>query len=411
MIAAGKQLLRQAVHKHSVLGIRGLEERLFTAWFGGFFYNQIWEDPRVDLRALELDSESRVLAISSAGCNLLNYLTADPGAIVAVDLNPCHVYLTRLKLTALRHLPDHEKFFAFFGRADRDSNRDSYRRHIRDRLDEDTRRFWEGGGWLRRLLLGSRVKYFTRNLYDHARLGYFLRFVHGLARVQGRDPADLLAATARERQREIFERNIEPFFDHWLVRFAGRMPFLLFGLGIPPRQVDALRKEGDGSLAGIYRERVRRLACGHSLDDNYFTWQAFGRRYDVEGRRALPEYLKRENYERIKPRTGRVQTHMTSLHAFLMSQPDDSLDRFVFLDAQDWMKPEEIVALWNEVARTGRPGTRVIFRTASSRSPVEEVLPRQLRKRFSYDRTLSQQLHEQDRSAIYGGFHVYEKPR
>jgi S-adenosylmethionine-diacylglycerol 3-amino-3-carboxypropyl transferase len=411
MIATGRQLLKRAVHSRSLLGVRGLEERLFTAWFGGFFYNQIWEDPRVDLAALQLTADSRLLAISSAGCNLLNYLTVEGGPIVAVDLNPHHVYLTRLKLAALRRLPDYESFFRFFGRAGDPANLEGYRTHIREGLDPEARRFWDGGSWLRRRLRGSRVRYFKRNLYDHARLGLFLRAVHGLARLQGRDPARLLASTSLDEQREVFERDIEPFFDHWLVRLAGRMPFLLFGLGVPPRQFDSLRREGRGSLTDVYRQRVRRLACAHPLSDNYFAWQAFGRRYDLEARRALPPYLQQKNYRLIKHRVGRVQAHMTSLHAYMMSQPDDSLDRFVFLDAQDWMKPEEIVSLWREVARTGRPGSRVIFRTASATSPVEEALPRQLRKRFVYQRELSQRLHQRDRSAIYGGFHVYEKPR
>ena len=50
-----------------------------------------------------------------------------------------------------------------------------------------------------------------------------------------------------------------------------------------------------GKLFDMYRERVRRLACGFPLDDNYFAWQAFGRRYDHDGRRALPDYLNPED--------------------------------------------------------------------------------------------------------------------
>jgi hypothetical protein len=46
--------LQAAVWHHPLASKRGLLERLFTFWFNSFVYNQIWEDPRVDLAALEL---------------------------------------------------------------------------------------------------------------------------------------------------------------------------------------------------------------------------------------------------------------------------------------------------------------------------------------------------------------------
>ena len=64
-------LLRDAVSNSK--GGSGFLQRLFAVWFDAFVYNQIWEDPRVDLEALELDGDSRVLTISSGGCNAMNY--------------------------------------------------------------------------------------------------------------------------------------------------------------------------------------------------------------------------------------------------------------------------------------------------------------------------------------------------
>ena len=40
-------------------------------------YNTCWEDPRLDRQALNLSSADRLLVISSAGCNALDYLLAD----------------------------------------------------------------------------------------------------------------------------------------------------------------------------------------------------------------------------------------------------------------------------------------------------------------------------------------------
>ena len=55
-------------------------------------YNQCWEDPALDQEALQLGPHDRVLAITSAGCNVLDY--ALRGArVVAVDANPRQSHL------------------------------------------------------------------------------------------------------------------------------------------------------------------------------------------------------------------------------------------------------------------------------------------------------------------------------
>jgi S-adenosylmethionine:diacylglycerol 3-amino-3-carboxypropyl transferase len=95
------RLLKAAVFNTPAITTKGLLDRLFALWFERFVYNQIWEDPSVDLEALQLDETSRVVTIASGGCNVLNYLLAGPKSIVAVDLNPAHIALTKLKLDLL----------------------------------------------------------------------------------------------------------------------------------------------------------------------------------------------------------------------------------------------------------------------------------------------------------------------
>src|SRR5580658_549124 len=104
-ISMANLLLDKAAHQKPATTKRGALERLFTLMFQGFVYNQIWEDPVVDLAALDLKSDHRVITIASGGCNVLNYMAADPAKIIAVDLNPNHIALTKLKLAALENLP------------------------------------------------------------------------------------------------------------------------------------------------------------------------------------------------------------------------------------------------------------------------------------------------------------------
>lgn len=409
MVQATQHLVEKAVHRHPALSKEGMMERLFSFWFDSFVYNQIWEDPRVDLEALQLREDSRVLTIASGGCNALNYLSARPAEIVALDINRYHIYFTRLKLAALAYLPTYENFYSFFGFGNQQDNVSHYNLYLSSRLDSATRSFWEGETWLRRKVIGPRINYFAKNIYDYAKLGYLLRLLHGLCKVTRKDPARILHATTRAEQEQIFEETLAPFFDNRLVKIIGSQPLVLFSLGIPPRQLEFLQREMRGNIMDLYRERVKRLMCDFPIEDNYFTWQALTRGYDHTSRRALPEYLKPEGYELRKQGVHRIRTEIAHMTQFLQQQPKGAFDRFVLLDSQDWMESQQITALWTEIDRVGKPGTRIIFRSGSSFSPVEEALPTELRRRFVYAREQSEQLLKLDRAAIYGGFHLYTK--
>ena len=58
-------LLKTAVYQSRAASKKGLLERLFAVWFQRLVYNQIWEDPAVDLEALRIGPSSRVITIAS----------------------------------------------------------------------------------------------------------------------------------------------------------------------------------------------------------------------------------------------------------------------------------------------------------------------------------------------------------
>jgi S-adenosylmethionine-diacylglycerol 3-amino-3-carboxypropyl transferase len=397
------KLLADAVHANKLTSKRGLLERLFTLAFSGLVYPQIWEDPEVDMAALDLGPGKRLITIASGGCNVMNYLTARPEAIHAVDLNPAHIALLELKLAAARHLPGHEPFFRFFGHADEKENTARYDRFLRDRLPDATRAYWEKRG-----LTGRRqISIFTRNIYRYGLLGRFIGLTHLIARAYGKNPRLMLTAEGLEDQRRLFEEHLAPVFDSRFVRWLCRMPVSLYGLGIPPAQYAALTADAHGDVAGLLRERLERLACDFPLEDNYFAWQAFGRGYDRRERRAVPLYLKRDNFETLRDTAGRVEARQMSMTDRLREMADESLDAYVLLDAQDWMTPAQMAELWTEIGRTAAPGARVIFRTAAPASPLERALTPDMLAMWRYDPTTVAGYVARDRSSIYGGFHLY----
>jgi S-adenosylmethionine-diacylglycerol 3-amino-3-carboxypropyl transferase len=409
-MSSEQDLVLGAVKQKDASKKQGALQKLFAVWFDAFVYNQIWEDPRVDLQALNLDERARVLTISSGGCNALNYLLANPGRVTAVDLNRHHIFLLNLKIAALKFLPTYDDFFAFFGFGKSDRTIQNYETFIAPNLDAETRKFWETSSLLGKITHGRRINFFRKGgLYEHSRNGYFLRFFHKFSHLLGCRPEEVLKAKTPEEQEKLYEKYIAPFFDSFVIKAIGKMPVTMFGLGIPPQQYAELKKDLDANanLIDVYKERTKRLAVEYPIYENYFAWQAFARKYDTENRRALPEYLKEENYAVLKENAAKIGTKIGSITEELKDKPSATFNRFVFLDAQDWMNTEMMTELWSAIAEKAEPGARIIFRTAGAASPIETNLPAALREKFVYEEEFSRELFKQDRASIYGGFHLY----
>jgi S-adenosylmethionine-diacylglycerol 3-amino-3-carboxypropyl transferase len=397
--------VRKAVYQNRALSRAGFSERLFALLFTGLVYPQIWEDPEVDIEAMDLLEGHRVVTIASGGCNVLAYLTRSPAHIDAVDLNAAHIALNKLKLAAVRHLPAQADLFRFFGEAGNATNSTAYDRFLAPHLDAATRRYWEKRGWRGR----RRIATFDRNFYRTGLLGLFIAAGHKTARLYGVDPSGILKADDLAAQRRFFEEELGPIFDRKLMRMVLSRKSSLFGLGIPPAQYDSLITSGDGSMASVLKARLEKLACDFPLNDNYFAWQAFARRYPTPGEGALPAYLDKANYEMLKANIGRVAVHHVNFTELLAKKPASSVDRFVLLDAQDWMTDEQLNALWTEISRTAARGARVIFRTAAEESVLPGRLSDALLGEWRYAEEESRHCSARDRSAIYGGFHLYVK--
>lgn len=395
-------LVRDAALQAAPVTKRGILERVFAQLFEGLVYAQIWEDPEVDMAALKLGPRSRLVTIASGGCNVMSYLTTDPMQVQAVDLNPAHVALLELKLTAARHLPHYEAFRAFFAEADTRENLRLYERFVEPQLAPSVRHYWNG----RDLAGRRRISLFRRNVYQHGLLGRTIQLGHLVCRMHGKRPQRLLDARDLAEQRRLFEAELAPVFESPLVRKLADLPAAYFGLGIPPAQFDALKADAGGKLATLMRSRVERLACDFPIHENWFAWQAFGRRYPGQGQ-GLPPYLRPEHFAALRERVDRVDVQQITVTDFLRRQDAASVDGYVLLDAQDWMSRAQIEALWAQMNRTARPGARVIFRTAGEETPLPQMLAPATLAPWHYDEDRSRELHARDRSAIYGGFHLY----
>ncbi len=401
--AIGDQL-GAAVHQNEAMSTTGALERQFSRLFRGLVYPQIWEDPVVDMAALKIGPGDNIVCIASGGCNMMSYLTAGPRSILAVDLSPAHVALGQLKLAAARHLPDYESFYDFFGRANSPANPGRYHENLAPHLDQDTRAYWEA-----RVLGRRRIGMFARGFYRFGLLGRFIGAAHLVGRLGRVDFKPLLVSKTLEEQVQFFNTRVAPLFDMGIVKYLARHRASLFGLGIPPAQYDKLAADGDGDVIPVLRERVRKLMCDFPIGENYFAWQAFNRGYAAAEPRALPPYLQRKAFEAVRSRDVDVRVLNRSLTDVLAEEPDGSKQCYVLLDAQDWMSDDQLAALWHHITRTASADARVIFRTGGAADILPGRIPANLLNQWDYFPAESEAGFAADRSAIYGGFHVYRR--
>jgi S-adenosylmethionine-diacylglycerol 3-amino-3-carboxypropyl transferase len=359
-------------------------------------YNQCWEDPARDQEALELGPDDRVLAITSAGCNVLDY--ALRGArVLAVDANPRQNHLLELKLAGIRTLT-FDDFFALFGDGATPRAREIYAA-LRDRLSLDAQAFWD-----RAIRLFDSSAAPGGTFYYGGTAGFFAlmfrHYVDHVARVRALLDS-MLAATALEEQVALYVSALRPrLLTGRLLRLVGSGGVLsLLGVPAPQRELVAARPGGVVAYLRSCLDHVMQVAL---LRENYF-WGVYIRgRYTHE---SCPEYLKREAFaklqaglvDHVEVRTGTVTESL--------GRDAGPFTAFVLLDHMDWMaqRPALLADEWQRIFAAAAPGARIIFRSGAA---DPSFLPGDVRERLRFDRERAQALHLRDRVGTYGSFHI-----
>ena len=108
---------------------------------GEYIYAFNWEDPKVDRQLLNINKDDVILAITSAGDNILDYLLESPRRIHAVDLNPNQNHLLELKIAAFTALP-HSDIWALFGQGHHSNFRSLLIHKLSPHLSSPAFQFW-----------------------------------------------------------------------------------------------------------------------------------------------------------------------------------------------------------------------------------------------------------------------------
>jgi S-adenosylmethionine-diacylglycerol 3-amino-3-carboxypropyl transferase len=380
--------------------LKSTQDLVFHHVHGGqLIYNTSWEDPRIDRELLKLDSNSRVVMITSAGCNALDYLLDAPAEIHAVDVNYRQNALLELKLAMIRG-NEFSDFFEMFGIGSHTEYKKVYRSVQKD-LPDFARDYWDG-----------RMNYFDpgglkKSFYYHGTSGAAAWLLGGALFKSKPNIKNfalcLLDAESIEQQREVYallEPKIWDKLSNWLIR--QRLVMTL--LGVPGPQVKLIEDQYPGGLGSYIKDKLRHVMSELPASENYF-WRVY-----LTGSYTMaccPNYLRSRNQSTLAKYASRIRTHTLNFSEFLRRHPG-KYSHFVLLDHQDWLAwhdPAALLEEWELILANSRPGAKILMRSAGLDM---DFIPDEVRSRLRYFPKLTDPLHKLDRVGTYGSLSFAE---
>lgn len=388
---------------------KSLNSRLFnTVHANNLIYNACWEDQRLDRQALGLTEKDRVVMITSAGCNALDYALTGPAHIHAVDVNFRQNAVLELKLAGIRAL-ELDDFFRLFGEGYHPDFNHLYWRRLRPVLPAEARAYWDG-----------HLDFFSgrgprKTFYYHGTAGFCAHlvsmYIDHIANLRQRINALLAADSLTIQQDLYFDQIHQSFWKRWVAWLSGRNT-TLYLLGVPQPQIEQIRRHY--RCISVFIKECLDTVFGHlPLADNYF-WRV----YLTGGytRTCCPEYLKPDNFARLQAGLAdRITTHTCTLTEFLTHNPLP-VSRFVLLDHMDWLSTfgrHLLQEEWQAIVDRATPDARIIWRSGGIE--VDYVDPLEVKRcgstwrmgdLLSYRRELAAALHATDRVHTYGSFYI-----
>jgi len=360
---------------------------------GNLVYNTCWEDPRLDRQMLDLKSDSRVVMITSAGCNALDYLLDGPAEIHAVDMNPRQNALLQLKI-AMIEWADFDDLFRLFGHGAHPKF-ESLLNGIKGDLHPFASRYWQAKS---HYFHSSRL---NPSFYYRGTAGKLAWLALHIFKRGSRRVRDCMAAlqhvTSLQEQRELYER-VRPTLWNGVVTWLLRQPMAMTMLGVPRSQLRMIECHFNGGITGFIQAKLEHVLTQVPFWDNYF-WRVYlTGRYTRE---CCPNYLREQHQSELRSMVGRIAIHSTTIANFLRENPGD-YTHYVLLDHQDWLAAHNSQALeeeWRLILENSMPGTCILMRSAS---PAIHFIPEFAMRCLQPHIALAESLHAQDRVGTYG---------
>ncbi|KYG40892.1 hypothetical protein M433DRAFT_77038 [Acidomyces richmondensis BFW] len=340
-----------------------------------YIYAFTWEDDRADARLLKITHDDVILALTSAGDNILSYAISRPKRIHAVDLNPTQNHLLELKVAALRSL-EHEDVWRLFGQGKHPNFHNLLVQQMSPYLSSHAFDYWLHQG-------PSTFDPQGKGLYNTGGSRHALRLVAWLGSLLGvrNDMRKLCAVETLAEQREIWHKRVRRVLLSRLLAYfvIGSERFLWKALGVPGEQ----RAMIENDYWQIRKERVNVTKSGQAIwnygvqtldpvandtllstDNHYYLVCLLGH-YTTASR---PTYLHPSSHAKLASpgALDNLRIHTDFLFDVLARMQAEALTIAVLMDSMDWFRPNgpECKAQVQAVNRALKVGGRVLIRSA-----------------------------------------------
>ncbi|KAK7551286.1 hypothetical protein IWX49DRAFT_206907 [Phyllosticta citricarpa] len=204
-----------------------------------YIYAFTWEDSREDAKLLQVKSNDVILAITSAGDNILSFALEKPRRIHAVDLNPTQNHLLELKVAAFTAL-GYADVWKIFGEGKHEAFRDLLINKLSPQMSSLAFEYWLRNG-------PAAFSPSGKGLYATGGSGQALQLVGWLLRLMGlsEEVKRLCSAGTLNEQREIWNRSIRKVLLSRLLSWAviSNEKWLWKALGVPPNQRNLIEQD------------------------------------------------------------------------------------------------------------------------------------------------------------------------
>ncbi|KAI7087873.1 hypothetical protein KC363_g8091 [Hortaea werneckii] len=367
-----------------------------------YIYAFTWEDSRTDARLLKITNDDVILAITSAGDNILSYALERPKRIHAVDLNPAQNHLLELKIAAFRSL-EYSDLWKLFGEGKHPDFHDLLLSKLSPHLSSQAFDYWLHVG-PETFSPSGKGLYFTGGSRHALQLVAWLGSLLGIRN----DMRRLCTASTLAEQREIWNARVRRVLLSQLLSYfvIGSERFLWKALGVPGEQRAMIEEDykrmggsrqpdqrpglerrvskveekssGTGQPGEVGATKSGEAIWNYALqtldpvvrdslvsEDNHYYLLCLLGHYTS---RCHPAYLAPRSHAKLSAPGAleNVRIHTDELAEVFARMQPEALTIAVLMDSMDWFTPTgpEAAEQCRAVNRALKVGGRVLLRSA-----------------------------------------------
>lgn len=289
-------------------------------------------------------------------------------------------------------------YFQFFGEGNFKEAKSYYRKYLRENLPDYAKEYWD-----------EHIHYFQgkgkRNSFYYrgasGALAYLCRKYLYTSKKIRQNLENFMTSNTLKQQESYYTMLEEKIFNPF-ISFLLNNHLTMYLAGVPKAQQALIQESYSGGNVAYIKESFRNVFTQLDIGDNYF-YQVYLKGFYTQ--ECCPEYLKQDNFLKLKDQQNTAYSYTTTLSGFLKENPAE-YSHYVLLDHQDWLAANNVPALeeeWSLILKNSKPGTRILMRSAAKEI---DFFPDFVKDKVDFDKELSDQLHKEDRVGTYASVYL-----